>query len=365
MEARLHPRQEERLHALRSYEVLDTDPEAEFDDIVKLAAAICGTRISVINLIDAERQWFKAETGLGVRETPLATSICSHVILEDDFVEIEDTLLDRRMADNPLCTAEPGLRFYAGAPLVTPEGLPLGTLCVLDYQPRRLSLLQRDAIRVLARQVMAQLEMRKALDNAKLLRQEVDHRVKNSLQSISSFLRVQSRHATGEDVVAALATVESRIGAVATLHEQLYLTDSGPRVDLGLYLRNLTARLAALAPAGVVVELEADSVAVGSSQAVAVGSLVNECVSNAFKHAFPGARTGRVLVKIVRRPDGKVGVTCSDNGIGLGNAAAPETGGLGLKIAEVICAELESELEVDDTGQGLRVALAFEARPPT
>ena len=189
MEAAPHPQQSARLAALHSYEVLDTDPEQDFDDIVNLAAATCGTAISVVNFIDAERQWFKAETGLGVRETPLATSICSHVILEKDFVEIHDTLDDPRMKDNPLCCGDPGFRFYAGALLKTEEGLPLGTLCVLDHHPRELTALQRDTLRVLARQVMAILEARKALRTADVLRREVDHRVKNSLQSLSSFAR--------------------------------------------------------------------------------------------------------------------------------------------------------------------------------
>ena len=118
MKADIHPRQSERLQALYSYEILDTDREKEFDEVVALAANLCGTSVSVINLIDAERQWFKAEVGIGARETPLETSLCSHVILQDDFVEIADTLRDPRMQDNPLCNGDPGLRFYAGALLL-------------------------------------------------------------------------------------------------------------------------------------------------------------------------------------------------------------------------------------------------------
>lgn len=132
MRAPAHPRQPDRLRLLHSYEILDTDREKEFDDVVKLTAEICGTAISIINLIDAERQWFKAEVGLGVRETPIESSICSHMILQEDFVEIYDTLEDPRLADNSLCSGDPGLRFYAGALLRSDEGLPLGTLCVLD-----------------------------------------------------------------------------------------------------------------------------------------------------------------------------------------------------------------------------------------
>ena len=100
------PRQAERLRALRSYEILDTDREVAFDEIAALAAATCSAAISVVDLIDADRQSFKAETGLGLRSTPLDTSLCSHAMLEADFLEVPDTLLDRRMSDNPLCGGE-------------------------------------------------------------------------------------------------------------------------------------------------------------------------------------------------------------------------------------------------------------------
>lgn len=173
MEAGKHPREDERLRELRSFGILDTERESEFDEIVNLAAGICGTPISVVNMIDAHRQWFKAEVGLGVRETPLATSICSHVILEDDYVEIPDTLKDPRMADNPLCNSEPHLRFYAGALLKTPEGLPLGTLCVLDKKPRRLSDQQQTALKLLAKQAMTQLQFRRALTREAKARQDL------------------------------------------------------------------------------------------------------------------------------------------------------------------------------------------------
>ncbi|MGV3613954.1 MAG: PAS domain-containing protein [Fimbriimonas sp.] len=161
MRASLHRNESERLAALRAYGVLDTPRERDFDEIVALVAQICGTPIAVVNLVDEERQWFKAEIGLGVRETPLDTSLCAHAILERDLVEIPDTLLDPRFQTNPLVTGTPHLRFYAGALLESPDGLPIGTLCVLDHAPRQLTDLQRQALRVFARQVMTQLEVRR------------------------------------------------------------------------------------------------------------------------------------------------------------------------------------------------------------
>lgn len=221
MQAAPHPQQAARIAALRSYDVLDTPRERDFDEIVALASQICGTPISVVNLIDVDRQWFKAELGLGVRETPLATSICSHVILDDSFVEIPDTRNDARMQDNPLCQGDPGLRFYAGAQLLTPEGLPLGTLCVLDYQPRHLTDAQRQALKILGKQVMAQLDLRRSLKRQQFLMKEIDHRVKNSLQSVISLIRMQRRDAPGEETRQFLETVEQRVARISMLHDHL------------------------------------------------------------------------------------------------------------------------------------------------
>jgi PAS domain S-box-containing protein len=155
----------ERLTALKRYGVLDTPAERDFDDLVRMASSLLGTPIAAVNLIDANRQWFKAEIGLGVREMPLDDAICARLLLSQGELVIPDLLEDPRFTCNPLATAGPGLRFYAGELLRTPEGLPLGTLCVLDTQPRPQGLTeeQRFALQTLARQVMSQLELRRAV----------------------------------------------------------------------------------------------------------------------------------------------------------------------------------------------------------
>lgn len=364
MEAAFHPLQQARLAALQSYEILDTDPERDFDDIVKLAAATCGTSISVVNFIDAERQWFKAETGLGVRETPLATSICAHVILEEEFVEIHDTLEDPRMQDNPLCCGDPGLRFYAGALLKTDDGLPLGTLCVLDYEPRVLTALQRDTLRVLARQVIALLEARKALRTADLLRQEVDHRVKNSLQALSSFARLQQRAFGSEDAKLALSMILTRIDSLSQLHEQLYQTKEHVAVELGDFIARVCGHLRGVAPPGVHLNVESEPVVVMSQQAAAVGTYLNEFVANSFKHAFPDGRKGAVRIDLRRTDTGAVCLSCSDNGVGFPADPAPTQTGLGMKIAEVVCMELDSELDLRNGREGVIATMTFEPQTP-
>ena len=363
MEAASHPLQEARLAALQSFEILDTDPERDFDEIVALAAATCGTAISVVNFIDAGRQWFKAETGLGVRETPLATSLCAHAILERDFVEIRDTLQDPRMSDNPLCLGQPGLRFYAGALLKTAEGLPLGTLCVLDHQPRELSPLQRDTLRVLSRQVMALLDARRALRTADILRREVDHRVKNSLQSLSSFTRLQQRAFASEDAKLALSMVGRRIDALTSLHEQLYQTDDHHAVDLGAYIERICAQLGGLAPTGVALDVDVTKVAVSPQQAAAVGTFLNEFILNSYKHAFPDGRKGTVVIRLAAVDQNRVELVCIDDGIGFPSDVSRSGAGLGMKIAEVVCMELESKLDLQNGADGVIATLGFAPRP--
>ncbi|WEK38551.1 MAG: PAS domain-containing protein [Candidatus Brevundimonas colombiensis] len=155
----------DRLAALKRYGVLDTTPEAAFDDLANLAARLCEAPMAAVSLVDAERQWFKAEVGLGVSETPRPTSFCAHAMVSDRPMVVTDACLDARFADNPLVTGAPNIRFYAGYPLKTPEGVPLGALCVLDRRarPEGLTELQALAMQTLADQVMTQLELRRAL----------------------------------------------------------------------------------------------------------------------------------------------------------------------------------------------------------
>lgn len=233
MEARRHSDEIRRVAALRAYDILDTPREEEFDEVVRVVSAICGTPISVINLIDSSRQWFKAEVGLGVRETPLPASICAHAILQPDLFIVPDTLQDARFADNPLVTGEPHLRFYAGALLESPEGLPLGTICVLDYQPRELDENQKALLRLTARQIMKMLELRRLNAMERTAREKAETYAEATSARLAhanreSELREQFIAVLGHDLRNPLASIQAGAELVKrgrlTLDEMLHLT---------------------------------------------------------------------------------------------------------------------------------------------
>lgn len=154
------PDEERRLETLRGLNILDTPAEKAFDDLVRLALYICETPIAAVSFIDKDRQWFKAKVGLTVPETKRDISFCSHALtLPNETLIVPDASLDVRFSDNPLVTGEPKIRFYAGAPLVTEDGLVLGTLCVIDHSPKELTAAQIKALEVLRNQVMRELEL--------------------------------------------------------------------------------------------------------------------------------------------------------------------------------------------------------------
>ncbi len=190
-----------RLNVLWQYEVLDSVPEEIFDDLTELAARICEAPIALITLVDEKRQWFKSKVGVTVSETSRDISFCAHAIRQTDLFIVPDATKDERFAHNPFVVSDPKVRFYAGAPLVTPDGYALGTLCVIDKVPRDLREDQKQALRILARHVVSLLELRRRNRELKVASQETRDLRKDLQKAQEELTRVnrllfRTRHST-------------------------------------------------------------------------------------------------------------------------------------------------------------------------
>ena len=303
----------ERIAALRSYAILDTPPEPDFDDVVRLVADICEAPRAAINLIDERRQWFKAEVGLGTREMPIDLSICAEVVLNPGLTIIRDVTRDPRLASNPLVTGHPHIRFYAGVLLETSEGFPLGTLCVLDDDVRDLSALQIFALQTLARQVMSLLELRRALmqrdralaarnhaeERQTLLTRELHHRVKNTLATVQAVAASTARSATRLDQFQ--HAFSGRIASLARTHAIL-TEDERQAASLLDLLRMELARFAETSSRRVA--LDGPPVMLRSEVAIPLGMAIHELTSNSVKHGSLSAERGSVTVTWRLEPAG-------------------------------------------------------------
>jgi GAF domain-containing protein len=191
--------EQKRLDALDTYQIMDTATEQAYDDVLLLACAICDVPIAIVTLLDLERQWFKARVGLEAIQTPIQDAFCAYAIAgEGDVMEVRDALIDPRFSNNALVTGEPSVRFYAGAPLITPAGVKLGTVCVFDRAPRALEARAKSALMALSRQVVSLLELRRteaelrAMSEIQKLRQLQLEGYQKQLESVNELLRQQA-----------------------------------------------------------------------------------------------------------------------------------------------------------------------------
>ncbi|NJO75176.1 MAG: GAF domain-containing protein, partial [Leptolyngbyaceae cyanobacterium RM1_406_9] len=226
-----------RLQALNRCEILDTPPEAAFDDLTRLAAQICQTPVALVSLVDAERQWFKSKVGLDASETPRNIAFCAHALIQpEELLIVPNALTDPRFADNPLVVEAPHIRFYAGAPLVTPDGFVLGSLCVIDFISRDLSLGQRETLRVLARQVVTQLELRhnlKTLENTLEQQRQAEDSLQHQIQRALLLKQITQKIRQSLDVDQILQTTATQVGRAFGVNRcviRTYIAAPAPKV---------------------------------------------------------------------------------------------------------------------------------------
>jgi len=225
-----------RLNTLHSYSILDSLPEHELDDITSLASYICDTPISLISLVDNDRQWFKAKVGLDVDQTPRTESFCAHTLADGQTMIVEDASSDKRFAENPLVTGNPRIRFYAGAPLIAPNGSVLGSLCVIDTKPKTLSSRQVKALETLSRQVMtlfalrlAAIETKRAaaalMQSEKLaavgrLASSMAHEINNPLEAVTNLMYLCRQNAVNPAVAGWLDEAELELRRISIIANQ-------------------------------------------------------------------------------------------------------------------------------------------------
>jgi two-component sensor histidine kinase len=367
---KLHPSwtESDRLATLRSYRVLDTPPEPAFDDLVQLATRACQAPIALISLIDERRQWFKAEVGLGVRETPLDRSICLSAMLQPGLTIVSDLSEDPRFARNPLVTEEPHLRFYAGAVLRTPDGVPLGALCVLDHGPRDLTEEQASTLTLLARQVMSHLELRRAVaerdekldashrieQRQALLVRELHHRVKNTLATVQALVGATGRSTDSFDEF--YRSFSNRITSLARTHNLLTedYWQTAPLREIALnelkpFAESRQPRFMLIGP----------PIGLSADLAVPVGMALHELTTNAVQYGALSVPTGYVQVRwSVAEIEGARRLHLEWSEFGGPPVSKPQHQGFGTTLLQrVLSMQCNAEVSVNYDRAGLRFCM--------
>ncbi len=367
-----------RLAELDSFDILDTLPEQSYDDITALASHICGTPIAIVSLVDRDRQWFKSAIGLDAMETPRDVAFCAHAILRPgELLVVPDATRDSRFADNPLVVAGSGIRFYAAAPLVTDNGNALGTLCVIDRVARDLTPDQERALRALSRQVMAQLELRRAVAELsrkqavleEMMRQKetfvatVSHELRTPLTAVMGFVEVltdpdadlsesersQLLRATAREAGELSGIIEDLLAAARA--EAGTLTVTRVPVSLDAQVAQVLEGLDPASAAGVNVEVQPVR---AYGDPARVRQIVRNLLTNAFRYGgdavtvrtHDGAGTSHVVVE-----DNGAGIPAADRErifapfeAGAAASRPADSIGLGLFISRKLAELMEGSL---------------------
>lgn len=326
-----------RLAILRSYGILDTAPEPAFDRIVELAQALFNAPIALISFIDRDRQWFKARAGFDGSETARQHSFCNHAIRQSGVMVVPDAAEDARFAENPYVTGEPRIRFYAAAPLLSPEGARLGTVCIISPEPRvELGRDDQRRLQALAAIAASELELRRKTAQARLFAREVEHRVRNTLHFVNRILEAQAARVENRQARKYLLDAVDRIAGIEVVQRLLRHGGAMFDTDAHTYLLSLVASLQETLLADTddrtISVHSADNLVIPNDAMATLGMVVVELVTNALRH-------GRGNVE-VRASCAKTHLVLSvaDEGQGLATALATSSSGdhVGLRLVATL-----------------------------
>ncbi len=359
----------QRLAALREYDILDSLPEPAYDAITRLASQICGTPISLITLVDQQRQWFKSNLGLDTQETPRNEAFCAHAILDPNSpLIVEDARLDERFMDNPITIGDPHVVFYAGIPLVTPGGYPMGTLCVIDRKPKQLTTEQLQSLRDLSYQVVLLLELRKQYIQANQAREEkarflstMSHEIRNALSPIigcSGLLAMEGLTTQQQELVDILEFSSNTLQSL--LNDVLDFS----KLEAGkMYLEEIPFSLKGLIDKIIRIHqpmtrqknllLNATFSSEIPDQVVGDPTRLNQIISNLLTNAIKFTETGGVTIEVHSQQETEDQVTVRfdiiDTGIGIPEASLKSV------FEEFSQASLDTSRKFKGTGLGLAI----------
>ena len=398
----------ERLQALFDYEIMDTPEETAFDQLTELASTICDTPISLVSLVDEERQWFKSNHGLDAKETPKEYAFCSHAIHQNKIFEITDSRKDERFHDNPLVTGEPHVIFYAGAPLTTPDGHNIGTLCVIDDEPKRLSEQQKYQLEIIGKQVVAQLELRKKTRRQASLFKELmelmnetekrnlelasftaraAHDINSPLRQIINFSELCTNDLNDNNTEKAkekLDFIQSSSSTLSQLVKDIFsLTRAGitsktrDLIDFDSLLKACIKQVnQSCTDHDVTINSCITQNSEFHSQSVRLQQIIYNLINNSIKYADPEQSTQKVDISITTHPNEAV-IQVIDNGLGIPEEyqnklfsqfsrfhpnTAPGTG-LGTAIVKKHIDELNGKIEFTSSSDGTEFTVTLPNIP--
>jgi two-component sensor histidine kinase len=338
-----------------------------------VAASLFRVPISIVSLVDTDRIWFKSHSGVDATEIPRSPGLCASAILGDGPLILPDARIDPTAMINPLVAGEFGLRFYMGVPLRTHDNFNLGTLCVIDREPRQVTEAEIAQLADLAAVVMDEMELRlsarraiskleRSVQEKEVLLREVHHRVKNNLQVIGGLVALEARTAE----LAARGQFQDvlrRIESIGRLHERFYRGDDIGAIELLDFLAGLAGQVVESYGLShrIAVEHAGEEVRIGLDAGTPLALIVAELAANACKHAFPGERSGRIRIA-GERSGGDYMLRVEDDGVGIGIDCQPKPDSMGLRLTRMMVSQLDGSYETGKPARGSAFAIRFPLR---